>query len=43
MTVERNPDHELQQLINSAYPSDVEGIDQPWGNGGDEKKFANTT
>ena len=33
MTAERNPDHELQQLINSAYPSDVEGLDQPWGDG----------
>ena len=33
MTVERNPDHELQSLINEAYPSEVGGVDQPWGNG----------
>lgn len=33
MSIERNPDHELQSLINEAYPSEVEGIDQPWGNG----------
>ena len=33
MTIERNPDHELQSLINEAYPSEVEGVDQPWGSG----------
>ena len=33
MSIERNPDHELQSLINEAYPSEVKGIDQPWGNG----------
>lgn len=29
----RTPDHELQDLINDAYPSEVDGLDMPWGDG----------